>query len=80
MARMYPEPEFVSDWIDRESSRAVEDAAVKRRALSLWPGLDRRKLGRTHGDPKRIARLVAPRSGLLPDEIVELLIGDGHEA
>ena len=78
MASNYPEHEFISDWIDRTSGGALDGAAMKRRALSVWPGLDRVKLQRTHGDLQRVARLVETRSGLLHDEIVELLIGDSQ--
>lgn len=59
---------------------ARADAATERRlppyaerALVLWPGLDRSRLRRTRGDPIRIARLVARRTALSLDEIVELL-------
>ncbi len=43
------------------------------RALVLWPRLDRDRLRRTHGDPRKIARLVAQRTALSVDEIVALL-------
>jgi len=43
------------------------------RALALWPGLDRVALARTHGDPVRIARLVARRTALPETAIVEML-------
>jgi hypothetical protein len=43
------------------------------RALSLWPGLDRRALVRTHGDPARIARLVMRRSALPEESILAML-------
>ena len=46
------------------------------RALGLWPGLDRVKLRRTHGDPTRIARLVGQRTALPPEAIVGLLTRD----
>lgn len=46
---------------------------VYRRALVLWPGLDRRALGRTRGDTRRIARLVARRTSLQEAAIEELL-------
>ena len=45
------------------------------RALALWPGLDRTALARTHGDPVRIARLVARRSALPETAILALLGG-----
>lgn len=43
------------------------------RALALWPGLDRRALSRTHGDPVRIARLVTRRTALPEESIVAML-------
>jgi hypothetical protein len=43
------------------------------RALALWPGLDRRALLRTHGDPARIARLVMRRSALPEESIIAML-------
>jgi hypothetical protein len=47
----------------------------KARALAIWPGLDRQKLRRTHGDPVRIARLVEHRTRLPIEAIVSLLTG-----
>ena len=43
------------------------------RALALWPGLDRARLGRTRGDPRKVARLVARRTNLSEDTILEIL-------
>jgi hypothetical protein len=80
MLTSYPQYEFITDWIDRTPSGTLDGTAMKRRALSVWPGLDRRKLQRTHGDPRRIARLVETRSGLLFDEILALLVGDRQGA
>jgi len=55
-------------------------AAMLARALSLWPRLDPRALRRSNGDPERIARLVARRSGLDRDTIVAMLRRAGdHE-
>ena len=48
----------------------------RRRAMLLWPGLDRVRLSRTHGDPVRIANLVARRSGQPHDVIVSMVTGD----
>jgi hypothetical protein len=39
-------------------------SAVDRRALMLWPRLNRRALSRCRHDPDRIARLVARRTNL----------------
>jgi hypothetical protein len=52
---------------------AAECAALYRRAQTLWPRLDPRALARTHGDPRRVARLVARRTNLSEDAIVSLL-------
>lgn len=49
------------------------DTDSRRRALSIWPGLDRRKLARTCGDPHRIARLVEGRTALPLESILRLL-------
>jgi hypothetical protein len=50
---------------------------VRRRALLLWPRLDRAGLARTAGDPRRVARLVARRSALPPEMIVAMLMAGG---
>lgn len=49
-------------------------AALYRRARLLWPGLDARALSRCGGDPRRVARLVARRTVLTEESIVELLL------
>jgi hypothetical protein len=41
----------------------------------MWPGLDRRRLRRTEGDPWKIARLVASRTSLSLEAIFFLLVG-----
>ncbi len=46
---------------------------VRARALLLWPGLDRKKLTRTCGDPHRVARLIERRSALPREEILGML-------
>lgn len=46
---------------------------VQSRALAIWPGLDRRKLARTCGDPFRVARLVERRTALPLDAILGML-------
>jgi hypothetical protein len=45
-----------------------------RRALDLWPRLDRRALHRVRHDPTRIARLVARRTSLSVETIVQMLV------
>lgn len=46
---------------------------VRQKALAVWPGLDRRKLTRTCGDPKRVARLVERRTALPRESILGIL-------
>jgi hypothetical protein len=55
------------------ADEAINPARVLARAVLLWPGLDRRQLGRTGGDPQRVVRLVARRSSLPPESIREML-------
>jgi len=43
------------------------------RARLLWPGLDARRLARTNGDPRAVARLVARRSGLPYETLLAML-------
>ena len=45
------------------------------RALATWPGLDRRKLTRTRGDPGRVARLIERRTALPREAILAMLEG-----
>jgi hypothetical protein len=54
---------------------ATPGAAIdcRARALAIWPGLDRDKLRRTHGDPVRVARLVEQRTRLPVEAIIGLL-------
>ncbi len=52
---------------------------IRRRALILWPGLDRARLARTAGDPLRIARLVERRSSL-PGEVIVAMLMAGDDA
>jgi hypothetical protein len=47
--------------------------AVDRRALALWPGLDRRALARCRHDVACVARLVGRRSGAAPHTIRAML-------
>jgi hypothetical protein len=53
----------------------LDPALVMARARLLWPGLDRRQLGRTGGDPGRVTRLVSRRSALPPESIRAMLVG-----
>jgi len=68
------------DAIDRKPPAGAAPACdVRRKALAVWPGLDRRKLTRTCGDPKRIARLVERRTAL-PYEAILGILGAGDPA
>jgi len=58
-------------WIqDHPGAGAID---LRQRALDFWPGLDRRKLARTRGEPARIARLVARQTSLSEDCITIIL-------
>lgn len=46
---------------------------IRARALLLWPGLDRKKLARTCGDPCRVARLIERRTALSRETIISML-------
>ena len=52
----------------------VDESPYERRALALWPRLDRERLRRTRGDPTRIARLVSRRTTLSVETIVLMLV------
>jgi hypothetical protein len=56
-------------------ARAVSAAPVLDRALALWPRLDRRRLRRTGGDPRKVARLIAQRTSMPEDAILRVLEG-----
>jgi hypothetical protein len=60
-----------------QHAAAPRDAAVapiERRALALWPRLDRAALRRCHQDPDRIAALIARRTMLAPEAIKQVLL------
>jgi hypothetical protein len=58
--------------------RRRSDDPTTRRALAMWPGLDRAALARCAGNPDRIARLVSRRTALSETSIRMVLIeGDG---
>ncbi len=48
--------------------------ALERRALALWPRLDRAALRRCRQDPARIAALIARRTTLSPESIKQVLL------
>ena len=47
---------------------------VERRALALWPRLDRAALRRCNQDPERIATLIARRTSMPPEAIRSVLM------
>lgn len=54
----------------------VEPGALQQlytRALLIWPRLDRARLTRTRGDPRKVARLVARRTNHSEEAILSLL-------
>ena len=55
------------------SVRSEGADALERRALALWPRLDRAALRRCHNDARRIAALVARRTTMPPEAIVAVL-------
>ncbi len=59
----------------RPGPRNRQPSPVDRRALALWPRLDRRTLTRCRGDAGRIARHVARRTNLPLETIVGMLDG-----
>jgi hypothetical protein len=52
----------------------VDESPYARRAMALWPRLDRAKLRRTGGDPRRIAALVSRRTTLSVETILLIII------
>ena len=59
----------------KPSGVAVCAGDVCARALAMWPRLDRRKLSRTRGDPRRVARLIERRTALPREAILGILEG-----
>jgi hypothetical protein len=53
--------------------RGDTDTTLERRALARWPRLEPAALRRCRHDPRRIAALVARRTSIPPEAIVELL-------
>jgi hypothetical protein len=47
---------------------------LERRALALWPRLDRAALRRCQHDVKRIAALVSRRTAMAPEAIAKVLL------
>lgn len=48
--------------------------SLERRALALWPRLDRQALRRCRHDPARIAALISRRTALPPETIRQVLL------
>ncbi|MGO9178675.1 MAG: hypothetical protein ACLQHS_05290 [Candidatus Limnocylindrales bacterium] len=57
-----------------DTCRAQAECDLDRRALALWPGLDRRALARCRHEMAPIVRLVARRSSHAPATIRALLM------
>jgi hypothetical protein len=55
------------------SVRSEGQGSLERRALALWPRLDRAALRRCRNDARRIAALVARRTTMPPDAILNVL-------
>jgi len=55
------------------SVRSEGVGAIERRALALWPRLDRAALRRCHNDAHRIAALIARRTTMPPEAIYNVL-------
>jgi hypothetical protein len=49
-------------------------ATLERRALALWPRLDKSALRRCGNDPSRIAALISRRTSMPPEQIVQVLV------
>lgn len=52
----------------------ISAAALERRALALWPRLDRAALRRCGNDPGRIAALISRRTAMPPEQIRQVLV------
>ena len=62
--------------VTRPGRPAREDGLgfLERRALGLWPRLDKAALRRCHGDVKKISQLVSRRTTLPPEAIAKVLL------
>jgi len=60
----------------QQASPGLTSAAMtlERRALALWPRLDRAALRRCRQDPARIAALISRRTTLSPESIKQVLL------
>ena len=66
---------FVADWNDRARPSSDTHMDYARRALAIWPGIDRSRLRRARNDPARIGRLVATNTSV-PLETILILLRD----
>ncbi len=91
MPSLHPSYAFVADWNDSPPLPAPTRRDFQRRALSIWPGLDRERLRHAQGDPWKIARVVSARTSLTLESILVLLMasedrthpaggGEGHRS
>lgn len=55
------------------SIRSEDAGTLERRALAIWPRLDRTALRRCHNDAHRIVTLVARRTTMPPESILSML-------
>ena len=56
------------------SVRSEGIGALERRALALWPRLDKTALRRCGNDPSRIAALISRRTSMPPEQILQVLV------
>jgi len=80
MPSLHPSYAFVADWNDSPPLPSPTRRDFQRRALSIWPGLDRARLRRAHGDPWKIATVVAARTSLTLESILVLLMAPEDQA
>jgi hypothetical protein len=75
-AAIAPPAREAADPETRREPRLGASNPLYARALAIWPGLDRRRLTRTHGDPRKVARLVARRT-IHSEEAILCLLRSG---
>jgi len=73
MSNQFADLSFVADWNDRARPSPGTPMDYARRALAIWPGIDRSRLRRAHNDPARIGRLVATNTSVSMETILVLL-------
>jgi hypothetical protein len=75
MSNQFVDYSFIADWNDRPRSTSGSPVDYVRRAMAVWPGLDRARLRRARNDPMRIGRVVA-HSTSAPLETILVLLQD----